>query len=168
MPDKIVGDIIEIEHTPDHTASSPTWTLVGATTDTVEVSPNTETTSGRDHSSKQQDKSAISEAWEIAFTRNIVTGVAQLQTLGLIDDSTYELKGSVDTRNSSNTADAIQITVYADEAAKSAGNAKYQIATSDYLLQAEAGELSVEDFSTQDFTVHSRERPKRLDAGGSL
>ena len=168
MSDTIVGGIIEIEHTDDHTVASPTWTLVGKTTDTVEVSPNTETTSQRDHSSTQQEKTSVSEAWEIGFTANVVTGTAQLETLGVIDTATYELQGSADSRETGNTADAIQITVYEDEAAKAAGTPKWQVATTDYLLQVESGEVSVEDFSTRDFTLHSRKRPVRIDAGGSL
>lgn len=168
MGNTLIGDIIEIEHTDDHTASSPTWDLVGKTTDSVEISPNTETASQRPHSSRQQDKAAISEAWEIAFAANIVTGTAQLETLGAIDSNSYELQGSVDSNETENTGDALQVTIYEDEAAKSSDTIKYQLATTDYLLVIGSGEISVEDFSTRDFTIHSRERPIRLDAGGTL
>ena len=166
--DSIVGDIIEIEHTDDHTATTPVWNLVGKTTDQVEVSPNTSTTDQRVHGSNQRDKAATDEAWEIAFTADIVTGTAQLETLDAIDTSTYELKGSVDSNDTGNTADAIQITVYEDQAAKDAGTVKWQIATSDYLLVIGSGQLTVEDYSTRDWTIHSRMRPIRIDAGGSL
>lgn len=168
MADSIVGDIIEIEHTDDHTVTSPTWNLVGKTTDQVEVSPNTSTTDQRVHGSKQRDKAATDEAWEIAFTADIVTGTAQLETLDAIDTSTYELKGSVDSDDTGNTADAIQISVYEDEAAKASNTVKWQVATSDYLLVVGSGQLNVEDFSTRDWTIHSRQRPIRIDAGGSL
>lgn len=169
MPgETIVGGIIEIEHTDDHSIADPTWTLVGKTTDTVEVSPNTSTADQRVHGSTQRDKAATDEAWEIAFTADIVTGTAQLEALGAIDTTTYELKGHVDSRETGNANDALQITVYEDEEAKSSGTPKWQIATSDYLLIVESGTVDVEDFSTRDFTIHSRERPVRLDAGGSL
>jgi len=169
MPgDSIVGGIIEIEHTDDYTASTPTWTLVGKTTDTVEVSPNTSVSDQRIHGSEQREKAATDEAWEISFTADIVTGTAQLESLGAIDSSTYELKGSVDSRNTGNTGDALQITVYEDQAAKDAGTVKWQVATSDYLLVVGSGTVDVEDFSTRDFTIHSREAPIRIDAGGSL
>lgn len=164
----IVGDIIEIEHTDDHTVASPTWNLVGKTTDTVEISPNVDVAEARRQGSKQKDKAATGEGWEIGFTGEIVTGTAQLETLGLIDTSSYELLGSVDSRETGNTGDAIQITVYDNEADKSADTPKWQSATSDYVLVAGSGELSVEDFSTRDFTIHSRMRPIRIDAGGTL
>lgn len=166
--DSIVGDIIEIEHTDDHTVASPAWNLVGKTTDTVEVSPNTSVSDQRVHGSKQRDKRATDEAWEIGFVADIITGTAQLETLGVIDTTTQELKGSVDSDETGNTADAIQITVYANQADKASDTPKYQLATSDYLLVVGSGTLDVGDYSTRDFTIHSRQRPIRIDAGGSL
>lgn len=166
--DSIVGDIIVIEHTDDHTASSPTWDVVGKTTDTMTLSPNTSTAEERHTDSFQMDKTATSEAWTIGFTADIVTGTAQLETLGVIDTTDYELLGYVDTRESENTADAIQITVYETQADQQSDTPKYQVATTDYMLQVESGELSVDDYSTRDFTIHSRIRPIRIDAGGTL
>jgi hypothetical protein len=164
----IVGDIIEIEHTVDHTATEPTYNLVGKTTDSVSLSPNTNTTEQRVTNELQLDKAATSEGWEVGFTADIVTGTAQLETLGAIDTTSYELKGHVDSRETDNIADAIQITVYETEADRDAGTPKWQVATSDYLLVVDSGELSVEDYSTRDFVIHSRMRPIRIDAGGTL
>lgn len=164
----IVGDIIEIEHTDDHTASSPTWNLVGKTTDQIEVNPNTSVADQRLQDSLQRDKHATDEAWEVGFTANIVTGTAQLETLGAIDTTTYELKGFVDSNETENTGDAIQVTVYDNEADKTSDTPKWQIATSDYVLVIGSGSIDVEDYSTRDFTIHSRMRPIRIDAGGSL
>ena len=108
------------------------------------------------------------EAWEIAFTANIITGTAQLETLDVIDTSNYELKGYADSDETGNTADALQVSVYEDEAAKSSDTVKWQVATSDYVLVVGSGTIDVEDYSTRDFTIHSRVRPIRIDAGGSL
>lgn len=166
--DSIVGDIIEIEHTDDHTASSPTYDLVGKTTDAVEMSPNTEVADERQHASFQRDKTATSEAWEIAFAADVVTGTAQLEALDLIDTSTYELKGHVDSRETSNANDAIQITVYDNEGDQASDTVKWQVATDDYVLVVGSGSVQVEDYSTRDFTIHSRIRPIRIDAGGTL
>lgn len=168
MARSIVGDIIEIEHTDDYTVASPTWNVVGKTTDSVEVAPNVDVAEARRQGSNQKDKAATGEGWEIGFTADIVTGTAQLETLGAIDTTNYELKGSVDSRESSATAPALQVTIYDNEADKSSGTVKWQIATSDYLLIVGSGELTVEDFSTRDFTIHSRMRPIRKDAGGTL
>lgn len=166
--DSIVGGIIEIEHTDDHTASSPTWDLIGKTTDAVEMSPNTETADERQHASMQRDVAATSEAWEISFTADVVTGTAQLEALGAIDTNSYELKGHVDSRETGNNADAIRITVYENEADAQSGTEKWQVATDDYLLLVGSGTVQVEDYSTRDFTIRSRIRPIRLDAGGTL
>lgn len=170
MAESLVGDIIEIEHTDDHTATTPQWDLVGKTKDTVEVSPNTEVAEVRHHGQYAMDKAPVSESWEIGFSTDIVTGTAQLQTLGLINETTQELKGSADSREGGGTAEAIRITVYATEedAAAGAGSEKYQLATPDYIIAVDTGEIGVEDFSTREIVVHSRVRPIRLDAGGSL
>lgn len=168
MADSLVGDIIDIEHTDDHTASTPTWNKVGKTTDTVEISPNNEVAERRHHEDKQMDKTAVSESWEITFSSDIVTGTAQLETLDLIDTTTYELKGSADSRETGNTADAITITAYDSEADKEAGTVKWELGTSDYVIVVDSGELAVEDYSTREMIIHSREPPIRLDAGGSF
>lgn len=168
MAESLVGDIIEIEHTDDHTAGTPVWNKVGKTKDTVEVSPNTEVAEIRHHESYAMDKAPVSESWEIGFSADIVTGTAQLETLGLIDTNNYELLGSVDSREGTNTADAITVTVYATEADASAGNVKYEIGTNDYIIAVDTGEIGVEDFSTREMVIHSRIRPIRLDAGGTL
>jgi hypothetical protein len=164
----IVGDLIEIEHTDDHTASSPTWNIVGKTTDTVELAPNTDVAEQRLTADRQMDKTATTEAWEIGFSADVVTGTAQLETLDVIDTSSYELQGYADSRETGNTADALQVTVYDNEADKASDTVKWQVATSNYLLQVGGGELAVEDYSTREFTIHSRMRPIRIDAGGSL
>ena len=166
--DSIVGDIIVIEHTVDHTVASPTWNVVGKTTDSVEISPGTSTANQRLTEKVQEEVKAVSEAWEIGFSANIVTGTAQLETLGAIDTTSYELKGYVDSDETGNTADAIQITVYENEADQASDTPKWQVATSDYLLVVGSGTVSVEDYSTRDFTVHSRQPPVRIDAGGTL
>jgi hypothetical protein len=168
MAETLVGDIIDIEHTDDHTASTPTWNKVGKTTDAMEIAPNVETASRRHHEDFQMDKAAVSEAWEITFSSSIVTGTAQLETVDLIDTSSYELQGYADTRESGNAADAITMTAYASEADKASGTVKWETGTSDYLLTVGSGEVNVEDFSTREFVIHSRVPPVRLDAGGSL
>ena len=168
MADSIVGDIIEIEHTDDHTASSPTWNLVGKTKDTVEMSPETEVADARHHGEFNRDKTATSEAWELSFSADIVTGTAQLETLGLIDTSSYELRGHVDSDETSNANDAVSITVYDNESDRDDGTVKWEAATDDYVIVVDSGEVATEDFSTREFVIHSRRRPIRLDAGGSL
>lgn len=166
--DSIVGGIIEIEHTDDVTATDPSWDLIGKTTDTVEISPNTEVADERQHGSMQRDKSATSEAWEIAFTADVVTGTAQLEALGVIDTDDYTMKGHVDSRETGNTGDALRVTVYENESDAQSGTEKWQIGTTDYLLVVGSGTVQVEDYSTRDFTIHSREQPIRIDAGGTL
>lgn len=164
----IVGDLIEIEHTDDHTATTPTWNIVGKTQDTVDLSPDVNIAEQRLTAEFATDKSATSETWTIGFSADIVTGTAQLETIGIVDTSTYELKGYVDSRETGNTADAIQVTVYDNEADKASDTVKWQIGTSNYIIEVGDGELSVDDYSTRSFTIHSRMRPIRLDAGGSL
>lgn len=168
MADSIVGDIIEIEFTDDHTAGTPTWNLVGKTKDTVELSPNTEVAEIRHHERYSMDKSPVSESQEIAFSADVVTGTAQLEAMGLIDTNNYELKGSADSRELSASNPAVRVTVYATEADATAGNVKWRVATDDYIIIVDTGELGVEDFATREFVIHSRIRPIRLDAGGTL
>jgi len=168
MADTLVGDIIDIEHTDDHTASTPAYNRVGKTFDTVEIAANVETAERRYHEDFQMDKAAVSEAWEITFSADIVANEAQLKTLDLIDSSSYEIQGYADTRESANTADAITITAYASEADKASNTVKWKLGTSDYLLTVGSGEVNIEDQSTRDFLIESRVPPIRLDLGGSL
>lgn len=169
MPgDTIVGGIIVIEHTDDHTASTPTWDKVGKTTDTVEIEPNPETADRRHHGSRQLDKRNTSEAWEISFSASILTGSAQLETLDLIDTSTYEYQAYADSDETSNTADALRVTVYENKSDEQSDTPKWQVATDDYLLNVDSSEVDVEDFATREFVIHSRTRPVDIEAGGSL
>lgn len=168
MAESLVGDIINIEFTDDHTASTPVWNLVGKTKDAVELSPNTETAEARHHDNYAMDKSAVSEAWVIAFAADVVTGTAQLETMDLIDTSTYELKGNADSRELSAANPAMRVTVYATEADADADNVKYRVATDDYIIISTGSEIGVEDFATRELEIHSRVAPTRLDAGGSL
>lgn len=163
----LVGDIIEIEHTDDYTATSPVWTIVAHTADTVETAPNTETASIRQHGEFQMDKSAVSEAWEITFSKKILSGVAGLETLGLIGANS-ELLGSVDTRESNATAPALRIQIYASEADRDTGTVKYSLGTDNYILARGGGEINVEEFALVEMVIHSRARPVRLDEGGTL
>lgn len=158
----IVGDIIEIEHTADVNATAPTWNVVAHTADTVELAPNTENAEVRQHESEQMDKAAVSEAWEISFSRKFVTGSAGLSTLGLLGPNN-ELKGSQDTRESSNNADALRISVYASREDRDAGNIKWQVQTDNYLLIRGSGEINVEEFALVEMVIHSRVRPVRSD-----
>lgn len=165
----VAGDIIEIEHTDDHTAGTISWNLIGKTHDTVEMSPNNEVAERRHHESLQMDKVVTSEAWEITFSKDITGGEAGLIELGLKDDSSsYEYKGHADSRETGNTADAIQITVYENEADKQAGTVKWQAATSDYIVRVDTGELAVTDFASFELVIDSRMRPVDRDAGGTL
>ena len=160
----IVGDIIDIEHCEDLTATEPTWDLVAKTQDTVETSPNTEVADTRLHERFNLEKSATSEAWEISFSALIETGPGQLQVLGLLTDN-YEEAGHVDSRD---TAEALRITIYADQAAKDAGEYKYRTGIEDYLLVHDGGEVPADDYSSISFVIHSRHRPIRLGLGGSF
>jgi len=168
MAESLVGDIIEIEFTDDHTASTPTWNLVGKTKDTVEVSPNTEVAESRRHGRYAMDKSPVSEAWIIAFSSDIVTGTAQLETMGLYDTTTDQIKGNADSRELSASNPALRVSVYATQNDATNDNPKWRAGTDDYIIIADSAEIGVEDFSTRELEVHSRERPTRLDAGGTL
>lgn len=168
MANSLVGDIIDIEFTDDHTASTPTWNLVGQTTDTVEIDSGIETADNRIHGQFSRVVNAVSELWDIGFSAHVVTGTAQLETMGLIDTSTYELKAYSDSRELSASNPAVRITAYATEADKSSGTVKWDLATDDYLITAGTASLNVEDYSTRDISLFSRIRPIRLDEGGSL
>lgn len=161
----IAGGIIDIEHCEDVTATAPTWNLVAKTQDTVELSPNAENVDARVHEKFNLEKDVVSEAWEIAFSALLVTGPGQLQTLGLLTDDFRE-KGHADAPETD--TQAIQITVYDDQAAKDAGEVKYQVASTNYVLMHDGGEIAVDDYSTVSFVIHSRERPIRVDLGGTL
>ena len=163
--ERIVGDIIIIETCEDVTADAPTWTVVGSTTDSIEMSPNTEIGDSREHGSFQLEKDATSEAWEIAFTANVLSGPAQLQALGMLTDN-FEMRGHYDPGRDG--TEAIRITVYADQAAYDAGNYKAQIGTDNYVLAHDGNELNVDDYSTVSFVVHTRRRPIRLGLGGTF
>jgi len=160
----MAGNIIDIEHVEDLTATEPTWDLVAKTQDTVGTSPNTNVADARVHEKFNLEKSATSEAWEISFSALIVTGPGQLQTLGLLTDN-FEEKGHADSRDAT---EALRITVYEDQAAKDAGEYKYRTGVEDYLLVHDGGEIAVDDYSTVSFTIHSRHRPIRLGLGGSF
>lgn len=160
----LVGDIIDIEVCSDLSETEPTWDLVAKTQDTIELSPNVEIASARPHEKMQQDKAGTSEAWETSFTQQIVSGPGQLQTLGLLTED-FKQAGQYDSRD---TTEVIRITVYADEAAKSAGEFKAQIGFENYLLAGDGGEIAVDDFSTESFVIHSRHRPLRLGLGATF
>lgn len=168
MADSLVGDIIEIEKTDDYTATDPTWNVVGKTTDTVEVNSGTETAESRVHGQYAQLVNAISELWEIGFLAHVVTGTAQLEALGVIDTTDYDLKGHVDSQEETGTNPAIKITAYASEADQASGTVKWDLATYDYLLVTGTASVQVEDYSTRDFTLYSRHRPLRLEAGATF
>lgn len=161
----IVGDLIDIEVCEDVSATDPTWNKVAKTKDTVELAPNTEIANVREHGQFAQDKDATSEAWEISFSSQVVTGPGQLQTLGLLTDNFAE-KGHNAVPGDS--GEALRITIYEDAAAKAAGEMKYQVGTDDYILAHDGGELSVEDYSTLSLVIHSRVRPIHLGLGGEF
>lgn len=163
--ERIVGDIIVIETSDDPNATSPTWTVVGSTTDSIEMSPNAEIADAREHGSFLLEKDPVSEAWEISFTANMLTGPAQLQSLGLLTD-TFETKGSHDPGRDS--TESLRISVYEDQAAYDAGTFKAQIGTSNHIRVHDGGEIAVDDYSTISFVLHLRERPIRLGLGGSF
>lgn len=163
----IVGDIIEIEHTDDYSATAPVWTHIAHTVDTIEPSANTESAEIRQHAEFQMDVAAVSAAWETTFSKKIVTGTAALTELGLIG-SNQELLGHYDTRDGDATAEALRISVFATEADRDSGTIKYQLGFDDYLLLRGDGSIGVEEFSTVEMTLRSRTNPIRLDAGGTL
>lgn len=162
---RIVGDIIVIETTEDHTATAPTWTVVGSTTDSIEMSPNTEISDSREHGSFLLEKDPVSEAWEISFAANMLTGPAQLQSLGLLTDD-YEERGQYDPGRDS--TEALRISVYEDQDAYDAGDLKAQIGTGNHIRVHDGGEINVDDYSGISFVLHLRERPIRLGLGGTL
>lgn len=164
----LVGDLIEIEHTDDYTATAPVWDIVGHTTDTVEPSPNVETAEIRQHGEFLMDVAAVSEAWETTFSKKIVSGNGALDILGLMGSSNNTLQGYYDTREGNKTGEALRISVYANADDRDSGTTKYQLGLKDYLLSRGDGEIAVEDFSTVEMTVFSRARPIRIDLGGTL
>jgi len=168
MANSLVGDVIEIELTDDHTATDPTYNVVGKTTDTVEITPNAEVADSRIHGQFARVQNVVSESWELSFAAHVVTGTAQMEALGLIDTTNYELLGFADSREMSASAPALKITAYATEADQSSGTVKWDLATNDYIIVDEGAGIQVEDYSTRDLTVYSRIRPIRLEAGGSL
>ena len=88
--------------------------------------------------------------------------------MGLIDTNNYELNGNADSRELAAANPAVRVSVYATEADASSGNEKYRVATDDYIIIAPSAEIGVEDFATRELEIHSRIRPTRLDAGGTL
>ena len=162
---RIVGDIIVIETTDDLTATAPTWTVVGSTSDSIELSPNSEIADSREHGEFTLQKDPVSEAWEISHAANMLSGPAQLQALGLLTDDFHE-RGTYDPGRNSN--EAFRITVYADQAAYDAGNFKAQIGASNYVVAHDGGEINVDDYSTLSVVWHLRQRPVRIGLGGTL
>ena len=162
---RIVGDIIVIETTDDHTATAPTWTVVGSTTDSIEMSPNAEIADSREHGDFILQKDPASEAWEVSHAANMLTGPAQLQALGLLTSDNKE-RGTYDPGRDG--TEAFRITVYADQAAYDAGNFKARIGASNYVVAHDGGEINVDDYSTLSVVWHLRQRPVRLGLGGTL
>lgn len=163
----IVGGIIEIDHTDDYNASSPTWNLVAHTADEIELSANTETAEIRQHGNFAMDVSAVSEAWELTFSKKITTGAAGFEVLNLISPA-YEMKGSYDTREGATGAEAIRISHYNSDEERKAGNADYRLGIIDYAITLESSTLSPEEFALAETTTYIRERPVRMDLGGTL
>lgn len=163
----LVGDLIEIEHTDDYSASSPTWNVVGHTTDSVEPSPNVSTAEIRQHGEFMMDQNAVSEAWETSFSKKITSGPGALDILGLLGPN-KQLYGYHDTNEGTAVAEALRVSVYATAEARAAGTVKYQLGFTDFILMRGDGEITVEDFSTVEMTILGRARPVRLDLGGTL
>lgn len=163
--ERIVGDIIVIETTEDATATAPTWTVVGSTTDSIEMSPNAEIADAREHGSFVLEKDPASEAWEVSTSANMLTGPAQLQALGLLTDD-FRTRGSYDPGRDSN--EAFRISIYEDQAAYDDGTFKAQIGASNYVVAHDGGEINVDDYSTISVVWHLRQRPVRLGLGGTL
>lgn len=166
----IVGGIIEIDHTDDYTADgtgSPTWNLVAHTADEIELAPNVETAEIRQHGKTIMDVAAVSEAWELTFSKKITSGAAGFEVLNLINDE-FELKGSHDTRSGSAPAEAIRISHYDSDAARQAGNADFQLGIIDYVITRSSSTLSPEEFALSETTTYIREKPVRIDLGGTL
>ncbi|MFD1515665.1 hypothetical protein [Halomarina rubra] len=166
--DAIAGDIIEIEHTDDTSASTISWTLVGRTADTIEMSPNAETADRNLHGQFQLDKVVTSEAWEVTFSRDVTVPTASMEALGLYDSSNGEVRGHYDSRTGAATNEALQISVYENEQQRSSGSAKAQYGIDEYIIVVDSSELATDDFSTTEMVVHALTRPKRLDADGTL
>lgn len=166
--DSVVGDIIEIEHTDDYEASTPTWTLVGKTTDTIEIAPNVEIADSRIHEQFVRDKAASSSAPEVTFSRHIVSPPGTMEALHLQDTTDYEMSFYSDTRQNDTNAEALRITVYDSEADRDADNVKKQWAFPAYILLVDSGEIAIEDFSTWEMVLHCLTEPIDLSAGGSL
>lgn len=153
MSNTIAGGIIDIEHSGDGGTS---YTVVGKTQGSVSWGPNTNVAESGDHSTIHQDKKATTEAWEVSFEGKILSTLGGLQTLNLYDGSS--ILGSHDVEASS--SEQFRVTVYEDATAKSNGNFKIQMETTDYLAILDDFNIEDEDFSTQSLTIHSRERPQ--------
>jgi hypothetical protein len=166
--DSLAGDILEIEHTDDYTASTVSWTLIGRTADTIEESGNVEVADRRHHGSELLDKAATSEAPELSFSRDVTMTPGAMEALGLLDTSTYEQNYTHDSRTATATAEALQITAYENEAQRSNSTVKYQLGIDSYIINLDSKEFNVDDFSTMELIVHALTRPIRLDQGGSL
>lgn len=167
----IVGGIIEFDHTDDYTAASTggsvTWNLVAHTADEIELDPGVETAEIRQHGKEVMDVSSVSEAWELTFSKKVTTGAGGFSILHLLTDA-FEMAGSHDTRESSAKAEALRISHYPNDAARQTGDADYRMGIIDYNITRDTQTLTPEEFSLAETTTYIRERPVRMDLGGTL
>lgn len=165
--DKLVGPLVDLEVTDDHTATTVSWTKVAYLADSIELSPNAEIADQNDFEARVLDKSAVSEAWEQTFSKNVTVVEAGLQALGLLDDN-YRMQGSVDTRHMTATAPAIRFSAYQTEEDMANDSPGWQLGCEDYVIARGDTEINPDDYSLGEYTLHYRRQPVRLDLGGSL
>lgn len=152
MAEKVVGDIIDVEHGTDLSGTA-TWTKVGETRGEVTYNSNVNVAETVIHSKKQMDKAPTNEAWEMSFEHLVLATLGGLSTLGILD-SNNKLRGYREL----DTDEGYRITVYEDQDAKDAGTVKLQIQTTDAFVVWESGTITDDDYSAGELTVHSRER----------
>ena len=158
MSNTVSGGIIDIEHCPDTTASTPTYNVVGKTRGTVSWSPNTNVAeSSNDHDSKHADRKAVGEAWEVGFEGKILSTLGGLEELGLYDSTAQEFAGSEDVETGDN--EEFRVSVYADASEKSSDNPEMRLTVSDYLVLLSDLSMEPDGFHTWECTLHARETP---------
>lgn len=151
MATTVVGDIIDIEHSTD---GGSTYSVIGKTRGTVSINPNNSLAESSQHSSLQQDKDPVSEAWTIEFENRIVSDLGGLEEAGLYSSGDSELVGSA----VSGSTEQIRITIYENEADKTGGTIKMAFETTDYIAELTSLDVEEDDYSIAGITIHSLER----------
>lgn len=94
LPDELTGAFIEVAEVTNLGATDESETIVGNTTADVEISKDQDTASANKHSQRRSVRKRTYNRIDITFPALLVPGVAQLETLNIVDTNGEEVYGT--------------------------------------------------------------------------